>query len=119
MLLALYDAALMELERARLAHAKSDEVLAKRHCNKALRVVCQLRYGVDPQYGELSQQLERLFEYVTTCVAGGSAANVADTIVVLSTLREGFEAIRDEAVEMEKSGKIPPLEFAPTLERLA
>lgn len=119
MLLALYDAALKELEQARIAHAESDESLANRHCIRALRVVCQLRAGVDPQFGSLSQQLDRLFEYVTTCVAGGSAANVTDTISVLSTLREGFEGIRDEAVELEKDGMIPPLEFAPTLETLA
>lgn len=118
MLLALYDAALVEMEQARIAHAQSDEVLAKRHCMKALRVICQLRFGVDPKYGELSSQLERLFEYVTTCVTAGSAVNVADTITVLSTLREGYEAIRDEAVELEKTGDIPPLEFAPTLERI-
>ena len=118
MLLALYDAALLELEKARIAHDQADHLLAKRHCIKALRVICQLRSGVDPHYGDLSRQFDRLFEFVTTCIAGGSVANVADAVTVLSTLREGFEGIREEAVEMEKNGTIPPLEFTPTLEKL-
>ena len=54
--------------------------------------------------GELD---EASFGPLLAFLAEGGIDNLQSALRVLTTLREGFRAIRDEAVELEKTGKIP------------
>ncbi len=112
MLLALYDAAMLRLAEAQSMLAEGQQSAARQKALETVRIVAQLKAGVNSEYGELSENLERLYEYVNVCLLRGDAANLSSASKVLTQLREGFDGIRAEANELENQGEIPPLEDA-------
>ena len=119
MLLALFEAAESDLKDAQTALQDGDGVLARRLRLRALRIVTHLVAGLNANYGELSDRLRQLYEYVQACLLDESASQLHSATNVLSTLRDGFEEIRGEAVRLESQGVIPPVEEAAAFERMA
>jgi hypothetical protein len=54
----------------------------------------------------------RLYEFAMHAAARGTLPAVADVRKVLRTLREGFEAVRGEANELERAGRLAPMDRA-------
>jgi len=109
LILKLYDGVIAELERARgLLAARPEE--ARRILNRCQVVIAGVAGGIDPAAGELAGNFVRLYEYVVHSLAAGDAQAVSAALEVLGTLREGFEAIRGPALELERGGQLPPLE---------
>jgi flagellin-specific chaperone FliS len=113
MLLALYDGIIGRLEAALSALARKNATEAKPLLGKARLMLAGLVSCVDPSRGEMADQFLRLYEFVNHCLDIGDAKQVEAALRVLRTLREGLEAIRPEAAQLERSGQIPPAGPAP------
>jgi flagellin-specific chaperone FliS len=109
-LLALYDGAIERLEQAVDALASDRSSAAAPALLRAQRIVVELLGGVNRGYGELAQNLERLYIFVLLAIGSRSAADVAGALRVMRTLRDEHLEIRAEAAELERSGKIPGVE---------
>ncbi len=81
-------------------------------------VVCQLAAGVDPNYDGAANFL-RLYDFVIRAISKRTVEQAEAALKVLRTLREGFQAIRPEAVALEKSGAIPPVNATRLVEATA
>lgn len=110
-LLALYDGAIDRVERALAALRSGDAPGAARLLARAQAIVLELAAGVVPEAGDPSSvNLLRLYEFFARALAGGDSATLESVLKSLTTLREGFRSIRPEAVRLERSGEIPPLD---------
>jgi flagellar protein FliS len=109
LLLMLYDKTICRLQQAQQAWAQQDRVTATARLLQAQTIVQVLMTGVDLQYGEIPQNLLRLYEYVLHCLHRNEAGNVQDALHVLTILREGLSAIQPQARSLEWSGEIPSL----------
>ena len=55
----------------------------------------------------LSTNLLRLYEFVSHQLVNFTTESLDSATLVLSTVGDGFRSIRDEAVNLEKTGQIP------------
>lgn len=108
LLLALYDGAISRLETARDALLRQDQAAVAPALLRAQRILVELLAGLDLSYGEVPQNLHRLYTFVLRSIAAGSGDEINAGLGVLCTLREGLLEIRSEAVALERSGTIPP-----------
>lgn len=116
MLLALYDGLIGKLEAARAALVGKDAPGARKDLDKARLMLAGLVSGVDPGRGEMATEFLRLYEFVNHCLDVGGVKDVEGALKVLGTLREGLQAIRPEAAELERSGQIPPADAQQTVQ---
>ncbi|MBX9623755.1 MAG: flagellar protein FliS [Gemmataceae bacterium] len=108
MVLALYDKALDRLDRAAVALRAKDTPAAVPELAKVQLIVSELAAGVRPAVSpETGPNLLRLFEFVADRLRRPDPDRVADARKVLATLRDGFEAVREEANRLEKAGHLP------------
>ena len=108
LLLALYDKALERLDRAEVALLANDTETALPQLAKTQLIVTELAAGVRVEVNpEANTNMLRLYEFVAHELARASVEAIANARKVLRTLREGFEAIRTEANELERSGRLP------------
>jgi flagellin-specific chaperone FliS len=117
--LALYDGAVAKLEAAHAALVRKDAGAAGPLLMRARLILAGLVSSVDPGQGELASQFLHLYEFVNYALGVGDAKHVAGAVKVLRTLREGLEAIRPEAAELERSGRIPPAAAPPGIQLTA
>ena len=75
--------------------------------------------GVRTDQGDLSHNLLRLYEFAVSAIRKGDLESIDGALKVLRTLNEGFQAIRPEAVELERNGIIPPSEEMSTVQAMA
>ena len=116
LLLALYDKALERLDRAEAALAAGDSATALPQLAKTQLIVTELASGVRVEVNpEANTNMLRLYEYVAHELAKPTPAGIENARKVLRTLREGFEAVRAEANEMERSGRLPSADQAQML----
>lgn len=116
MLIAIYDKAISHIEQMTAAN---DEATATSERLKAVRLVTHLLTGLNHEHGEIPQKIEQLLEFVNHSLADVNHAAAAHAAKVLTTLREAFEGIREQAVELESCGDIPPLNDQSAIELLA
>jgi flagellin-specific chaperone FliS len=107
-LLALFDAACERTGQAVRALEASDEVLARTSRVRARLVVLGLWAGVDQGRGGTAGEIVSLYRFAANALATGTLEDVRGALAVLNTLREGFRGIREEGVELERAGVIPP-----------
>lgn len=107
LLLALYDGALARLTKAEMALTNGDVPVATPYMAKAQLIVGELAAGVRVEVDEENgANMLRLYEYAVNELRTPRLANVRNAKKVLATLREGFEAVREEANRLEKSGEL-------------
>lgn len=106
MLLALYHSGISSISLAIDAAKGSDEVAANQHRLKAMSVIHGIMAGLDMKDSEITQSIGRLCEFISHALQDGSIHNLEVAKKVLSTLRDGFAAIREEAIELEENGTI-------------
>lgn len=106
LLIAIYNKAISHIEQM---SAASDEATATSERLKAVRLVAHLLAGLNKEHGEIPQRIEQLLEFVSHSLSEASPASAANAMKVLVTLREAFEGIREQAVEMESNGELPAL----------
>jgi flagellar secretion chaperone FliS len=107
LLLALYDGALERLEKAQKCLRAGDKNAAFPLVNRVQLIVTELAAGVRLDVdAEMGTNYLRLYEFVVNRLKDLRLPNLADAIKILTTLREGFVAIRDEGVAMERRGEL-------------
>ncbi|HLJ94165.1 MAG TPA: flagellar protein FliS [Gemmataceae bacterium] len=106
LLLTLFDATMQKLEEARAALLRNDPA-AQPLVRRAQRLVGGLAAGVIPNSGEVADNCLRLYQFALDRLTSGTLAAVEDSLRVLRPLHEGFQGIRDEAVQLERAGQIP------------
>jgi flagellin-specific chaperone FliS len=109
LLLALYDGAIERLHRAVAALRRGDDAAAGPPLARAQLLVLQMAAGINLDVGDPSSpNLLRLAEFCVHAIASRGPDKIEAAARCLETTREGFRAIRDEAVRLERSGAIPP-----------
>jgi flagellar secretion chaperone FliS len=107
LLLALYDGALARLTKAEMALTNGDVPVATPYIAKAQLIVAELAAGVRIEVDEeMGANVLRLYEFVANELRTPRLANVRNAKKILTTLREGFEGVREEANRLEKSGEL-------------
>lgn len=107
LLLALYDGALIRLEKAEAAIRAGDPLSALAPLSKAQLIVTELAAGVTLEENEeVGGNLLRLYEYITHNLRKPELEGIGKARSVLVILREGFEAVRAEATDLERTGKL-------------
>lgn len=108
LLLALFDGALARLDKAEAALVAGDPTAALPLLVKAQLILAELAAGVRLDGGneETGTNLLRLYEYATHELRQPRLDGVRRARGVISTVRAGFEAIRDEAAELERTGRL-------------
>jgi flagellar biosynthetic protein FliS len=107
LLLALYDGALTRLNKAEMALTNGDIPVATPYISKAQLIVCELAAGVRLDVDEqMGTNMLRLYEYVVNELRTPRLENLQNAKHILTTLREGFEGIREEANRLERSGQL-------------
>ena len=118
-ILSLYEAVIERLERTIGALRQKDQEAARRQLTAASLGVAALGGAFDVRGGEMAVNFLRLYGFVFRCLEDGSPANLQAALKVLRNLHNGFLAIRPEAVAMERSGEIPPLDQVPSFQARA
>lgn len=81
---------------------------------RAELLVGALMSGVNLEAGTVAISCLRLYEFVHHVVHNRKREKLAAAIKVVQTIREGFQAVRQHAIELEREGAIPPLEVSLT-----
>jgi flagellar secretion chaperone FliS len=111
LLLALYDKALERLDRAAAALKAGDAQTAVPQMSKTQLIVAEMAAGVRLEGNEENgANMLRLYEYVSNELRQPKSEGIANARKILATLREGFEAVRAEANELERTGRLPSAE---------
>jgi hypothetical protein len=116
MLIALYDRAIASV---RSLSETSPETSPGMHSEKFLdtqKCLLAIHAGLKPEESEVAFNVARLIHFVAGEV---TACRYETAVSVLETLRNGFEAVREEATRLELDGKIPPLENSQSLNTVA
>ncbi|MBL8849704.1 MAG: flagellar protein FliS [Planctomycetaceae bacterium] len=111
LLLTVYDVGIQTAHGALNALAQGDDDGVTRQRLKFYRVLMQILDGLDTKY-ETTQNIQRLTLYMFDRASKGRPADWQAVLKVLNILREGFGAIRDQAVELESRGVVPAVDAA-------
>lgn len=112
LLLALYDGAIDRLEAALRALAQDQDSAAQPLLRRVELIVAGMVAGTNPEGDDSSQNLLRLYDYVIRCLRAAGPRELHSALSVLRTLREGFQGIREEALRLERTGAVPPVNSA-------
>jgi flagellar secretion chaperone FliS len=115
MILAVFDGIVRQLEQARADLARGDPATAKAALARAQIGIAALAAGAGSDGHEISANFLRLYEFASRLLSQGGDGHIDDALRVLSPLREGFEAVRQEARALERNGIISPLLPQPVL----
>jgi flagellin-specific chaperone FliS len=116
LLLMLFDETMRKLEQAREAFQGKGRDAARPLLQRAQLLIGGLAAGVIPNADEVATNCLRLYEFATHRLGSETLAGVEDALRVLRPLWEGFQGIRDEGVQLERAGMIPPAQNAPAFE---
>jgi flagellar biosynthetic protein FliS len=120
LLLALFDGAIERVSTALADLREGREGDARNRIARAQLIVSELSAGVRPEFNpELSVSILRLYEFVVHQLSLADLYSVTSALDVLRKLRAGFEAIRSEAIKLERTGQIPPLDSEQTVSAIA
>lgn len=112
MVISLYDAAIGKLQQALAAIQNEERGSAALLLLHSSRLVFGIELGLNMDYGDVPHDINRLCQYVQDCIIEASSARIDSAIRVLSNLREAYAQIRPEAIQLERSGRIPRFEDA-------
>jgi flagellar secretion chaperone FliS len=115
-ILGLYDQALTKINQAEDALARHDQALATTLMNQAQLAVSGLVCGMEGHADDQSLNFLRLYEFVVHHLSQATPQSAQAARQVLQTLREAFEAIRPEALRLEREGAIPSLDRQHTMQ---
>jgi flagellar protein FliS len=99
-----YDGAIGALEGSLVKLERGDRAAFVKGVSKAQDLVAELQKALDhEQGGEIARSLERLYDWMQrsltpACIRGDRAA-IEHVIQLLTTLKAGWDGVRDDAVE--------------------
>lgn len=116
MLIALYSRTISTVREAQEAKEAGNNQLFGTKILDVNRLILGLHSGLDIDKSPLATDVARLLNFVSLRI---SEHNFTEAIHFLEKLHTSFSEIRDEAAELEKTGTIPPLVEANTLDTTA
>jgi flagellin-specific chaperone FliS len=116
MLVALYDRAITTIEVAQRAEQQGDTSLLATKMLEANRFLLALHAGLNTEVCGIAKDVARLLNFVMLRLG---QHNFDEAIRFLKELQSSFEQIQEQAMAMEKSGEIPPLNEARGLNTIA
>lgn len=115
MLIALYDRAIASIRALAEGSSTSLPIDAEKFLD-AQKCLLAIHAGLKPEESEIAFNVARLIHFVS----GELTARRCDNAVsILESLRNGFDAVREEATRLEMEGKIPSLENSQSLNTVA
>ncbi len=115
-LLAIYDRTIAMTRAAEAARAEGNHSELWKCLLHAQKCVVALHSGLRPDQCEVAYNVARLLHFVLTRLC---EQQFPDALRILESLRNSFEAIREESVELERTGRIPSLESVSEWEAIA
>jgi flagellin-specific chaperone FliS len=115
MLIALYDRAISTV-RSLSDHASRSEQTPPDKFLDAQKCLLAIHAGLKPDESEVAFNVARLIHFVSGELI---AFRYDSAIVILESLRNTFESIREEATRLELNGLIPSLENSQSLNTVA
>lgn len=109
LVLTLYRQGLDFLQRARTALTDGRKEDALPHLAKTQMIVMALAAGIPLDGTEVERNLLRLYEFVSYQTTQATLDGVEGATKVLRSLARGFERARQQALDLEYQGTIPPL----------
>lgn len=109
LLLTVYDVGLQCAQAALQAARSGDLEAMTRQRLRFYRVLLQILDGLDGEH-VTSRNIQRLALYLFDRSNDGGEDDWLSIVRVLQTLRDGYAAIREEAVQLEEQGVIPPVD---------
>lgn len=106
LLLAAYDGILSRLERAQAFLDSGEPLKAQPLLLRSQQLVLALYEGTDARYGEIPQNMQKLYLFVLTCIGMGTDLDIPAARRILGKIQEGLVSIRGTANEMERRGEI-------------
>ena len=106
MLLALYDRTISTIRFAQHAKNTDDNRMLANKMIEANKYLLALHSGLDTENDAVAVDIARLLNFVMLRL---EEHNYDEAVYFLEKLHSTFEQVREEATDLEKSGKIPPL----------
>lgn len=119
MLLALFDGGVERCEQALAALERQDHDAARKFLIKARLIVMGLISGVLADGDPVTTTILQVYEFALHSLNQGGIEDVQGALKVLRMMREAFQKVRPEAVALERSGVIPPINTISTVQALA
>jgi len=109
LLLAAFDGIVSRLQQARELLEQNEQAKAEPLLLRSQRIVLELYSGIDLRFGQIPENMRKLYLYVLGCIGMGPELDLSAALDVLRSIRGGLEGIRDKAAQMERSGELSPL----------
>lgn len=109
LLLAAFDGIASRLEQARKLLEENERAKAEPLLLRSQRIVLELYSGIDLRFGQIPENMQKLYLYVLSCIGMGPELDLPAALDVLRSIRDGLESIRDSATQMERNGELAPL----------
>ena len=106
MLLVLYDRTIASLEAAKSAKEASDAKMQQQYGYEVNKLIMGIHSGLDTDKYPMAVDVARLLHFIMTRI---EQQNFSDAIKFTKQLRESYAQIRDQAVQLESKGEIPPI----------
>jgi flagellar protein FliS len=104
LVLAMFDGALKHMGRARVALDGNDVARKGTALSKAIAIVCELQSSLNPEAGELSAQLDSLYDFVVRQL---TEANLRHDAEALRSAEDVIRTVRDGWSELLAKGASP------------
>lgn len=111
MLLALYDKSLLAIDAGIVVLSAERTIEVPPARVQVQRLLLGLIDGMDIEKDETSQNLARLLMFSIRKTGTDDVQGWQDARRIVQTLREAFAGVRDEAVQAERLGEIPPIDW--------
>lgn len=109
MLLAAFDGIITRLEQAQAFLDENNALKAQPLLLRSQQIVLALYEGIDLRFGQIPENMQKLYLFVLTCIGMGPNLDVPAALKVLRTIRGGLDGIRGSASEMERRGDLSPV----------
>jgi flagellar secretion chaperone FliS len=120
LLLALYDGAIERIAVAMNCLRDGQPSAAFEHIARAQLIVSGITTGIRTDIApQLGVSILRLLEFVVYQLAQNNLDGLSAALNVMNNLREGFNTIRPEAIQLERSGQIPPVDANSAFQAIA
>ena len=106
MLLVLYDRAIASLEAAKSAKESSDQKMQQQYGYEANKLIMGIHSGLDTEKYPVAVDVARLLHFIMNRI---EQQDFSDAIKFTKQLRESYAQIREQAVQLENNGEIPPI----------
>ncbi|MDE0934647.1 MAG: flagellar protein FliS [Mariniblastus sp.] len=106
MLLILYDRAIASLAAAQSAKEAGDQKMLKQYGYESNKLIMGIHSGLDTEKYPIAVDVARLLHFIMTRI---EQQNFSEAIHFTKQLRESYAQIREQAVQLETDGEIPPI----------